>query len=241
MDIDNISRDDILNKINSLKDDNKRVYDSAMNHMKNILNNFIKNNNFENICEIKVCDVTRFEINIKYDNGYSHDIDVTFEKEWYSKDTNKRMLTFNFCSFGSFYSSEMYKRDYLIILGKLCENMNELESQMIDFNWTEYDEIRDKFRNANYELQCYDQEVKNREFEVEKNKVISNLKEGSKIIIGEKYKYGQYDDNGNILKEPDIRIINRVGKKTVDVSGMYHRIKKDDIIHKLSTKIWKFN
>jgi len=239
MDIDNINRDDLVKKIDSFKPLNKSAYDSAMNHMKSVLNNFIKKNNFENICEIRECrDVTRFEIVVKDDNGYSHDIDVNFEKDWHRENDDKRMLTFNSCSFGSFYASDMFKRNYLIVLGKLCEQMTELEKEMLNFDWLKYDEIQDKIHTATYTLQSYDTEVKNREFNAEKQKVAELIKEGSRIIIGEKYKFGQYNDNGDILKEPDVRTIERVGKKTVNISGMYHRVKMDDVVHKLASKVW---
>lgn len=234
MDITKFNREDLVKNLESAKEKFVLMKKELDGHLTEVFSSYAKVKNIPSVHGIRIDSDESISIFIG-DKDKSNDINFYFRKDYYQN--YKRVLKMNHCCFGQFDSSDWLHRDYIIAIGRFAEEMDVLEKSILDFDWKTYDDIDSEFYKAKNELECYDTEVKNIAFR-EKCKVIEEkLKEGSEIILGKKNKWS--DEKKDYEFVDDVRKVEKLMKKTLVISNIWFRQKKEDVIKKIATGVWK--
>lgn len=213
----------------------KALYDEAKNAITNIIKTIIED-------VLKEAGVASFtKVNVRRDeaaqvivnranNSYGYDMDIYFYRNDYN-DLTKRKVHLNVGTLGSTGCDDTDKINYCVVAGELAKRLGDLQSKFDKIDFKPFYDAEHAYYKAKSELEAFDQDVRNKKYEEQKNAVLSKLVVGAKI---EKQPH-PYD------KTPVYDTVERVTNKLVFLKSHYgSSVKKEKFVEAFLGHNWKF-
>ena len=222
--------DNFKNSVNAYKES----YTNLKKHITDVLEHYIMELGMKDYAFVHSVTDNNAEIVVGKENnrdGYS--IDLTYYYRYHDKNPHVRM---NYWSFGSFDFTEKEKIDYMIALGKVAENLKNIEKDISDYDWKSYCSLLDKKEADDSLVARYKVITLRNERKEKEAKLLSKMKEGSKIIVDVRNRY----EGEKIVKYDVIKTIKSITTKNIMFEEDYgSRTKKDYALGQLILGNWK--
>ena len=211
----------------------KALYDEAKNAITSTIKTIIED-------ALKEAGVASFtKVNVRRDeaaqvivnrtnNSYGYDMDIYFYRNDYN-DLAKRKVQLNVGTLGSTSCDDTAKINFCVVAGELAKRLGDLQSKFDKIDFKPFHDAENAYYKAKSELDAFDNEVRNKKYEEQKNAVLSKLVVGAKIRVGYDWK-----------NEPIYDEIVKVTDKCVYRKNNFgSREKKEQVISKILSKKWE--
>lgn len=229
MNIDEL-KDNLKNSVNAYNES----YANLKKHITDVLEHYIMELGMKDYAFVRSVTDNNAEIVVGKENnrdGYS--IDLTYYYRYQNRLPHVRM---NYWSFGSFDFTEKDKIDYMIALGKVAENLKNIEKDISDYDWKSYCSLLDKKESDDSLVARYKNIILRNERKEKEANILSKMKEGSKIIVDVRNRY----EGEKIVRYDVIKTIGRITAKNIMFEEDYgSRTKKDYALGQLILGNWK--
>lgn len=198
-------------------------------------------------------DVENLKVTIPEEGkSWGHDLDLTYRREWCWREdgttVNNRELKLNVSAMGSFCKDDASKVAYYALVGYFAGHMAEVEADLANISWEDFDHAREALIKARDERENEEQRIKAEAFQKAYAEFEKKLTAGVSIKIRDEQTSIKRDADGNCLKDdkgdfiynvvPVIQKVEKVTAKMVYWAEWKGQDKKYDVISKLATGKW---
>lgn len=198
-------------------------------------------------------DVENLKVTIPEDGkSWGHDLDLTYRRDWCWREDgttiHNRELKLNVSAMGSFGKDDARKVAYYALVGYFAGHMAEVEADLANIGWEDFDHAREALRKARDERENEEQRIKAEAFQKAYADFEKKLAAGVSIKVGDYKTSIKRDENGAFIKDndgnfvynvvPEIQKVEKVTAKMVYWAEWKGQDKKYDVISKLATGKW---
>lgn len=184
--------------------------------------------------------------------SWGHDLDLTYRRDWFWREdgtrANNRELKLNVSAMGSFGKDDARKVAYYALVGYFAGHMAEVEADLANIGWEDFDHAREALRRARDERENEEQRIKAEAFQKAYADFEKKLAAGVSIKVLDEETSIKRDAAGNCLKDengrfiynvvPVIQKVEKVTAKMVYWAEWKGQDKKHDVISNLATGKW---
>lgn len=226
MDITNVKRETLAKQY----DEAKAKYIAAKEPLKSdfakVFHEWFVENGIDEFCSFNAEDEGDGCVFVT-DGHENFGIPVRYYKRWKEDGSARYELTMNYSCFGSFASDNVAMVRFATVIGKLAEDLANLQNRLSRLNWLHVRELQKSYYRAEGALDAFDAEVAAAEHDRKVAEVLPYIKVGGKFNVGREW-------NG----KPIIATIVDVKRKYVDFDRVIARKTREQIADKVISGRW---
>ena len=203
--------------------------DALLAKMEAIISSTMAEMKIDKLASLKMRGIDSAEVVVPCLSSFGRTVDIYFYTPWESKD-KKRKVEMNTCAFGSFNSNDQSAIDYYVVAGALASSLKTLQKKFDALDESAYKTAYNAYTKARYELEQFEKDIKDREYQEQVKAIESKLVAGAKLRIGYNWK-----------KEPIYDTIANVTSKNIVLEkDCGRRTKKEHAVNNIILKKWEF-
>jgi hypothetical protein len=211
----------------------KEEHDKLIANITKILNDILVSNNLTKVAKISRVNDSSAEVEVfRPNNKWGHTFSIYFHDR-FNGDGSKtpRKVELNVGTFGSFGAEDAPEMNFYIVAGIFATNLPMLQKKVDEVGFDSYEDARRKMYSAKWELEKFDNAVRDTERAKQKVEIASKIVIGAKVVVRKK---SQWRDE--ITKT----IEHITGKNVLFKEDYGKRTKKDEFIANILSNKWEF-
>lgn len=208
-------------------------YDKLIANMTKILNDILVSNNLAKVAKISRVNDSGAEVEVfRPNNKWGHTFSIYFHDKFnYNGTKTPRRIELNIGTFGSFGAEDASEMNFYIVAGIFATNLPMLQKKVDEVGFDSYEDARRKMYSAKWELEKFDNAVRDAERAKQKAEIASKIVVGAKIVVRKKSQ----------LFNKIVKTIEHITGKNVIFKENYGKCtKKDELIANILSNKWEF-
>ena len=210
----------------------KEEHDKLIANITKILNDILVSNNLTKVAKISRVNDSSAEVEVfRPNNKWGHTFSIYFHDR-FNGDGSKtpRKVELNIGTFGSFGAEDAPEMNFYIVAGIFATNLPMLQKKVDEVGFGSYEDARRKMYSAKWELERFDNAVRDAERAKREAEIEAKLIAGTKVYVGK-------DWDG----QPKYDVVHKVTPKFIYMQNDYgRRVHKEDVVQKIMNDKWKF-